>query len=361
MRKKTSNDDLSKRAKKLVKKWQTVVNNHIKKTKKTENLNGVVKPAGSLNGSKVGESLPCTTEAGSVKATGVKRRRVSPEDLKQTTAKTVISPRLVSSPKPGSSPRVLLNGPPRPGVSPRLVSGISSIKDGPALLSSSPKQGFSPKIRSKLNSAKSKLSGLVGEVVSGEDNRRTLNSSLATEELTSELNCSDFLNTTIHKNNKQSSEHNEQHIVNPLGKCSNEGSNNNAIGTDATATNSTDSRVQEDRIVLSDYISPSTTNGTNYSFTKLETETETLDDGDPTTSPTNTTSSDPVIPKDFPPIESEDLEVVRKDLPDELISTLAVADGVNGVYNERTEWCPWVANVEQRSSELLLLPYVILD
>lgn len=346
MRKKTSNEDLSRRAKKLVKRWQTVVSNHLKKVK-PETLNGVVKrkeieQQSSLNGSKI-ETYQTDPD---VKLAS-KRKRNSPDNcvvksVDFSVAKSAgLSPR--SSPKNNASPKGL-----PPGASPKHCA--------------SPIRGVSPKIKSKIDNSKAaKPSGLVaGELGSRNTElgsahiHRTLNSTFANDELAAELNCSELNHTHENNNEKleyleknhhrQSNEHLEKNYYN-------DSSNNPAADTDTTITNSTDTRVQENRICLNQFIG----NGTKNSLLQQTTNIE-IDNQIDTMTETNE-----IIPNEFPPIEPEDLSLVRRELPENILSPENEADGVNGVYDPKNMWCPWDENVRQRDNELLLLPYVILD
>ena len=121
-----------------------------------------------------------------------------------------------------------------------------------------------------------------------------------------------------------------------------------------------DTRIQEDRI------SPDSC---------LSADTDSLQPGQPVECEMQTDSNKvteyPFVPR-VPPVISEpclpptdipeeDLVVHRRELPSNMLAPQSEADGVNGTYNEEGVWTDWSANVSQRKGELLILPYVILE
>jgi len=174
MRKKTANDELSKRLKKLLKKWQTLVNNHIliKKSLKSDSpvefsqspsavVNGTNKrnevterPKGTKNqvterpksrngGPTSGERPPSApSDLKSQNKVSLKRKRSSAENSPLTLRPTS-SPKLhISSPRNVHSPK-LLNNSPRNVQSPKRH--LSSPRNVHSPKSSSIKVKYSPK------------------------------------------------------------------------------------------------------------------------------------------------------------------------------------------------------------------------
>ena len=66
----------------------------------------------------------------------------------------------------------------------------------------------------------------------------------------------------------------------------------------------------------------------------------------------------PEPPSDIP---EEDLVVVRRDLPEDIINPSSHADGINGCYNEDGTWCSWTDCLPQNDGNLVILPYVTLE
>jgi len=337
MRKKTSNKDLSKRAKKLVQKWQTVVSHHLKMNGVVVNRDETENNNSSFNGGNGetphGSPAPDTDTPTKL---ATKRKRSSPDIC---AAKQPLRAGL--SPRPGVSPVLGLTQ--RQGLSPRV--GIS------------PKRSGSPITKAKLDNSKLKTSGLVGDHgnVCNED-------TTADTTPNAQVNCTEFLK---HTNNEQHAH--KQQINNPTAASqqpcpSNDAGLKNSSG--APVSNSTDTRLQEDRIVLGDYISKNKCSYKGTTTTSLETTTpqpETVHEPvDTKVTGTDITSQEPTVGP-FTPIEAEDLEIQRRDLPDDLLSPTNEADGVNGVYDSKGNWCTWETNIQARNEEFLLLPYVILD
>ena len=360
MRKKTSNKDLAKRAKKLLQTWQTVVNQHLK-------LNGVVVSCDSdatptVNGVK-GDTTHNNDTTTDVKL-AVKRKRSSPDicsakqalrpGLSPQPIRAGLSPRLVASPRPGGSPA------PRQGLSPHMQQ----------------KRSGSPVVKSRLdpqNNDKLKRSGLMRDGMGGvcEPMAATLSDTTTLNKLnnnSSPLNNHEYNNNNSHKLslNDVATIHHNNHNNNDRGSSKNSMSD----GTPHPGTNSTDTRLQEDRIVLGDYISKNKcpkvkdtldVPGTPEPPLSLSSEPR---DPDPATSTGDIgvePPGPPPIPEHFDPIEAEDLVVVRKELPEDIGCVGSEADGVNGVFDTNGEWRNWESNVMERNNELLLLPYVILD
>lgn len=335
MRKRTSNEDLSKRAKKLVKRWQTVVSNHLniqsKKKGGTETVNGMIvgsrKDIGSTEhaASAINGNKNLSTEKETKSAS--KRKRSTPDTCSAISSlKPGSSPRITSSPRLGASPYI--SGSKRPGVAPGLGAAT--------------KRALSPKVCSKSEPITLKTSGLVAGEYSTEC-KETVNISLSEE-----LNCSDLNYST------QIGEYSQQKLFvteeKETERCP-KGNSNSPLG-DFAVSKPSDTRLQENRIVLGDFISkskPATTTATKSTERSIDVSLDYTD-------------SDRIAIKDGAHIiEPEDLVVVRKELPEDITSPESEADGVNGVYSSKGVWSSWEANIEERNKDLLLLPYVILD
>ena len=66
----------------------------------------------------------------------------------------------------------------------------------------------------------------------------------------------------------------------------------------------------------------------------------------------------PEPPTDIP---VEDLVVIRRDIPEDMVDPSSQADGVNGCYDKDGIWCTWTDCVSQKDGDLLILPYVTLE
>ena len=66
----------------------------------------------------------------------------------------------------------------------------------------------------------------------------------------------------------------------------------------------------------------------------------------------------PEPPTDIP---EEDLVVIRRGLPEDIVDPSSQADGVNGCYDKDGTWCTWTDCVSQKDGDLLILPYVTLE
>ena len=72
-------------------------------------------------------------------------------------------------------------------------------------------------------------------------------------------------------------------------------------------------------------------------------------------------SSSSILPEPPTDIPEEDLAITRRSLPEDSVDPISEADGVNGCYNQDGIWCQWTDGVSQNNSNLLILPYVILE
>ncbi|XP_057299109.1 mediator of RNA polymerase II transcription subunit 26-like [Hydractinia symbiolongicarpus] len=317
MRKKTKNEDLSKRAKKLVKKWQALVSNHLKKSLKSDSplnfpvqtpLNGYVKKPNeqerpSSRGSNIIKSGTSTPDK-----PVLKRKRVPTEHSPLNFKNISLKP-----------------------VSPRCQGSTNNKKPKLEKIDG----GLKPNNKNKLNKSESNLP----------DTETALrNVSAALPEHASNLN---LHNERLQPNVTQSPPKQDTHLSSKNNRQDSPVKNGHPVSANFIATKPTDTRIQEDRIkeLHSTENSPSTDSGVSSSSN---------------INPNETLHND-IQGKHFEPIEEEELVVKRKEIPTDYISPSVEADGLNGVYNSTEVYVPWTEILLQRDNELQLLPYVILD
>lgn len=319
MRKKTKNEDLSKRAKKLLKKWQALVSNHLKKSLKSDSplnfpvqtpLNGYVKKPDeqerpSSKGSNIIKSGTSTPDR-----PVFKRKRVPTEH-------SPLNFKNISSPKPAS---------------PRCQGSTNIKKPKLAKLDA----GLKPNNKNKLNESESTLPNT--------ETALRNNVSAALPEHASNLNLN---NERLQPNVTQSTPKQDTHLSSKNNRQDSPVKNGHPTSANFIATKPTDTRIQEGRIkeLHSTKNSPSTDSGVSSSSNINP----------------NETSHNDIQVKHFEPIEEEELVVKRKEIPTDFISPNVEADGLNGVYNSTEVYVPWTEILLQRDDELQLLPYVILD
>lgn len=316
MRKKTTNEDLSRRAKKLVKKWQTLVSNHLKKTFKSDSPLNFPSTPPPVNGLKLKSSeknhdRPSSTELES--KPNLKRKRTSAENSPLNLRQSH-SPGLTYSPRSISSPRN------------KLVRVVTE-----KTLSSSPRNAC-----------------VASKTLAKADEQNSASSVLNTDRL---HNAEVQLKTPV--------EGAKNHINNNTIKSVENGHSKLAVVT------ATDTRCQEDRIdsTTTGEIVSSSPDTLTDSLLLPHTDIQIVNSHQLSPRETLETQNETqeVTPRTFDSITPEDLALSRKQLPLDHLSPDVEADGVNGVYSTDDSYCSWSDIILQRNNELHLLPYVILD
>lgn len=339
MRKKTGNEDLARRAKNLIKKWKVSVMNGVAHNDSNSRPN-------SRAGSRESNNITNSHES-----SGKKRKRTSGVDSPVLNHVNKISRMAASA---GSSPR-LKSSSPRPN-----------------------KQTSNKKITPKTSSP------LIKTPNDGKRNKPNISSPLHNHSAVSNTQCTIEkndtklnVNTNIHSNLEKpipnivlnnkviDNGHHHHHVT--------ENSIVPKHDKDETLVEciASDTRVQENRISSYD----SGYQGTLSCEESTPTNSVDLDDKvfKPIMTPTsctqqlltsqNQTSPSAVcgVPQTFEPIAEEDLCVNRRELPEDMTAPDTPADGVNGVYNDNSEFCDWTDEVVWRDKDYHILPYVILD
>lgn len=260
MRKKTENEDLARRAKKLVKKWQKLVSNHFK------NLSKGADVPKTGNGTK----LPTNTQLNGL----IKENDERPKSCTDIQPKTGLK-RKRTSISAQSSP-----------LSERDLAKIDANKKRTIDVQKGP------------------------NLVDNDINFDTRNS----------------VQNGQHSTNTQLESKEPNVIVNVEGALS------NSLSTQEDQADADDNQDDEWVAVAEDSVNPT-----------------------PALVPC------PGSPEPASDIPEEDLVVKRRELPEDIIDPMSEADGINGCYSQDGTWCQWSDTVSQNNSNLLILPYVILE
>ena len=365
MRKKTTNEELSKRLKRIVKKWQALlVSLNSKKNSKSDSPSNFIPSSGNING-----TISKTELLERPKSRNGNDRPSSCTPDQQKKAKKRKLNRAENSPlnlKPISSPKAKSNSP-----NLHLKSNYSSTSKsyspiprrmGAASPSISNVRSDSPKLNSKAHSpSTSSLNTKQFKVISKVD----LNSAEKAVGIGKDIVYNNLNQTHIERgvvSNQQKQKRNiSQNDLQNSAKIT--------IHNFADIEKSKDTRIQENRIIEEAKHEFKNNNSIDrkethigYMEQKRISNKEKQDHCSENIGSNESGSF--IVPKSFEPIESEELGVNRRELPDNLLDVTSHADGVNGIFsteNEKESWHDWTEVIPQRSNELHLLPYVILD
>ena len=364
VRKKTSNEELSKRLKRIVKKWQALlVSLNSKKNSKSDSPSNFIPSTGNINGTISKTELlerPKSRNGNDHPSSCTPDQQKKAKKRKLTRAEnSPLNPKPISSPKAkSSSPNLHLKSnysstskshspiPRRLGAGSPCISNVRSD---------------SPKSNSKVHSpSTSSLNTKQSKVISKVD----LNSVEKSVGIRKEIVYNNLNKTHIERdvgNNQQKQKINiSQNDLRNTAKIT--------IHNFADIEKSKDTRIQENRIV-----EEAKHQFKNNSIDKKETHIDHVEQKRMINKEKqdhysenigSNESGNFILPKCFEPIESEELGINRRELPDNLLDVTSQADGVNGIFsteNEKESWHDWTEVIPQRSNELHLLPYVILD
>ena len=364
VRKKTANEELSKRLKRIVKKWQALlVSLNSKKNSKSDSPSNFIPSSGNINGtisktellerpkSRNGNDRPsaCTRD----QQKKAKKRKLTRAENSPLNPKPISPKAKISSPNLHLKSNFSSTSKSHSPVLRRMGAGSPSISNV---------RSDSPKLNSKAHSpGTSSLNTKQSKIISKID----LNSAEKSVGIGKDIVYNNLNKTHIERgvvSNQQKQKGNiSQHNLQNSAKIT--------IHNFADIEKSKDTRIQENRII--EEAKHELKN--NNSIDKKETHIDYVEQKRMSNKEKrdhyseNIGSSESgsfIVPKSFEPIESEELGINRRELPDNLLDVTSHADGINGIFStesEKESWHDWTEVIPQRSNELHLLPYVILD
>jgi len=358
MRKKTSSDDLARRAKKLLKKWQTLVNSHLKTLNPSLNrsvqnnpashsstpttlVNGLITNTGALPE----RPKSCTMELNenTLIVSGKKRKCLSVDSHKQGRASSLSPKSKAASPKPEkgylskhevTSPKI------------KVVSSVGSPKN----VTSNRKRKF----RHRKVPSPYTISQIAQDFTMGTESKLT-----TFGEDTAFSRCSSSSPEGFSISNIETNGDVNKHLT-------------GSLHPEVTVDTPSDTRIQEDRITSKNNVSVAFKD--HHHTTVLECENSLVSSQcshrvtmeSKLTDNTQIQECGRVVDKEKLSneqnkldIEPESLSVSRKEFPINIKSPSIEADGVNGTFNDAL-WHDWSSMIHQSDNELIILPYLIL-
>lgn len=324
MRKNLQDKELAKRVKNLLKKWKKEIKNNGNANDITNNRFN--SQPGNLQNLK--RNIDNNIQA------GVKRKRTSAENspLQRTGSPRVSSPSLSAH---------------------RLQQSSSLVNSSPLKLVSSPKLQ-TDKLPRNVSNPKNKTK-IQEKHVENTPSPLINNSSHNNVQ----IDCNNKISDVLNKNQAKSNVPNNSNGLHTVNETETENRLKDLTKAEEfDFVKDTDTRTQEDRIssldsgyqgtLSCDENSPSLSPDDKI-FLPIEKTTELGEEVRSTT------------PEHYEPIEREDLEKQRKEIPDNPVSPKTEADGVNGIYDENDQFCDWTEEITYKEKDYHVLPYVILD